>query len=142
MNHNCRSALLYEALKKRILILDGAMGTMLQSFHPEEADFRGDILKDHPVPLKGNNDVLGLTRPEFPRNVHRMYLEAGADIIMLDNMPINTMKKCVELIDKKAIVEASGNVNLDTIKEIAATGVDIISSSAIVASCAPTFDLM
>ena len=53
MNHNCRSALLRECLKQRILILDGAMGTMLQSFHPEEADFRGEILKDHPVPLKG-----------------------------------------------------------------------------------------
>ncbi len=93
MNHNCRSALLYEALKKRILILDGAMGTMLQSFHPEEADFRGDILKDHPVPLKGNNDVLGLTRPEFPRNVHRMYLEAGADIIETNTFNSNKVSQ-------------------------------------------------
>ena len=93
MNHNCRSALLYEALKKRILILDGAMGTMLQSFQPEEADFRGDILKDHPVPLKGNNDVLGLTRPEFPRNVHRMYLEAGADIIETNTFNSNKVSQ-------------------------------------------------
>jgi nicotinate-nucleotide pyrophosphorylase (carboxylating) len=64
----------------------------------------------------------------------------GADIIMLDNMSISTMKECVALINNRAIVEASGNVNLDTIKEIAATGVDIISSSAIVAK-APTLDL-
>ena len=64
----------------------------------------------------------------------------GADIIMLDNMDLETMKKCVELINGKAIVEASGNVNLNTVHDIAATGVDIISSSAIVAK-APTLDL-
>ena len=64
----------------------------------------------------------------------------GADIIMLDNMSIDTMKKCVEIIDDKAIIEASGNVNLNTVKDIASTGVDIISSSAIVAK-APTLDL-
>ena len=59
---------------------------------------------------------------------------------MLDNMPLDLMKECVKLIDGKAIVEASGNVNLDTIREIASTGVDIISSSAVVAK-APTLDL-
>ena len=64
----------------------------------------------------------------------------GVDIIMLDNMPVKLMKECVDLISGRAIVEASGNVNLDTIREIAATGVDIISSSAIVAK-APTLDL-
>ncbi len=63
-----------------------------------------------------------------------------ADIIMLDNMPIETMKKAVELINHQAIVEASGNVNLSTVNTIASTGVDIISSSAIVAK-APTLDL-
>ncbi len=64
----------------------------------------------------------------------------GADIIMLDNMSNETMKECVKLIDGRAIVEASGNVNLNTVHDIAATGVDIISSSAIVAK-APTLDL-
>ena len=63
-----------------------------------------------------------------------------ADIIMLDNMPVETMKKAVELINHQAIVEASGNVNLSTVNAIASTGVDIISSSAIVAK-APTLDL-
>lgn len=63
-----------------------------------------------------------------------------ADIIMLDNMSLETMKECVKLINGKAIVEASGNVNLNTVHDIAATGVDIISSSAIVAK-APTLDL-
>jgi len=67
-------------------------------------------------------------------------IEVKADIIMLDNMPVETMKKAVELINHQAIVEASGNVNLSTVKAIASTGVDIISSSAIVAK-APTLDL-
>ncbi len=67
-------------------------------------------------------------------------LKSEVDIIMLDNMPVTLMKECVELINGKAIVEASGNVNLNTIKEIASTGVNIISSSAIVAK-APTLDL-
>ena len=67
-------------------------------------------------------------------------IACGADIIMLDNMSLETMKECVELINGKAIVEASGNVNLASIHEIASTGVDIISSSAIVAK-APTLDL-
>ena len=67
-------------------------------------------------------------------------ISCGADIIMLDNMSLDKMSECVKLINGKAIVEASGNVNLDTVKSIAATGVDIISSSAIVAK-APTLDL-
>jgi nicotinate-nucleotide diphosphorylase (carboxylating) len=67
-------------------------------------------------------------------------VEVKADIIMLDNMPVETMQKAVELINHQAIVEASGNVNLSTVNAIASTGVDIISSSAIVAK-APTLDL-
>lgn len=67
-------------------------------------------------------------------------VEVKTDIIMLDNMPVETMKKAVELINHQAIVEASGNVNLSTVNAIASTGVDIISSSAIVAK-APTLDL-
>ncbi len=67
-------------------------------------------------------------------------LECRADIIMLDNMPVDTMKKAVEYINHRAIVEASGNVNLQTVNSIASTGVDIISSSAIVAK-APTLDI-
>jgi len=68
-------------LKKRILILDGAMGTMLQRYQFSEDDFCGKRFKNHPSPLKGNNDLLSITRPEAIEEVHRMYLEAGADII-------------------------------------------------------------
>ena len=67
-------------------------------------------------------------------------LDAGADIIMLDNMSLEDMKKAVELINGKAVVEASGNVNLETVNAIAATGVDIISTSAMQAK-AGTLDL-
>ena len=67
-------------------------------------------------------------------------LPLGVDIIMLDNMDLETMKTAVELIDHKAIVEASGNVRLETVRAIAECGVDIISSSAIVAK-APTLDI-
>ncbi len=70
-----------DIIKERILILDGAMGTMLQSYGLEEADFRGKQFKDVPGLLKGNNDILNLTRPDVVEEVHRRYLEAGADII-------------------------------------------------------------
>lgn len=72
---------IYEAIQKRILVLDGAMGTMIQQHKLEEADFRGERFKNHPSPLKGNNDLLSITRPDIILDIHRQYLEAGADII-------------------------------------------------------------
>ena len=68
-------------LKKRILVLDGAMGTMIQRHKLQEEDFRGERFKNHSRDLKGNNDLLSITRPEIIQNIHRAYLEAGADII-------------------------------------------------------------
>jgi 5-methyltetrahydrofolate--homocysteine methyltransferase len=68
-------------LKKRILIIDGAMGTMIQRYKLTEEDFRGERFKDHPSDVKGNNDLLNLTRPDVIRAVHADYLNAGADII-------------------------------------------------------------
>ncbi len=65
----------------KILILDGAMGTMIQRYDLGEADFRGEVFKDWPVRLQGNNDLIALTRPDVLRAIHRAYLEAGADII-------------------------------------------------------------
>lgn len=69
-----------DILTERILVLDGAMGTMIQRHKLEEADFRNDQLKDHPKSLKGNNDLLSITRPEIIKDIHRQYFEAGADI--------------------------------------------------------------
>ena len=73
--------MLLKELKKRILVLDGAMGTMIQRYKLTEADYRGERFKDFLVPLKGNNDLLTLTQPEIIKAIHREYLEAGADII-------------------------------------------------------------
>ena len=70
-----------KALQQRILVLDGAMGTMLQAYKFEEEDFRGDRFTTHPSPLKGNNDLLSLTQPEAIKAVHRAYFEVGADIV-------------------------------------------------------------
>ncbi|MCB0726546.1 MAG: methionine synthase [Ignavibacteriae bacterium] len=69
-----------QILKDRILILDGAMGTMIQRHKLEEEDFRGERFKDHKHSLKGNNDLLSITRPDIIKDIHRKYFEAGADI--------------------------------------------------------------
>lgn len=70
-----------QELQKRILVLDGAMGTMIQQYPLEEADFRSSRFKDHPTPVKGNNDLLSLTQPEIIKSIHRAYFEVGADIV-------------------------------------------------------------
>ncbi|MGL4565867.1 MAG: homocysteine S-methyltransferase family protein, partial [Halioglobus sp.] len=72
---------LERALQTRILVLDGAMGTMIQAEGLQDADYRGERFVDHPYDLKGNNDLLSLTRPDIIAGIHRRYLDAGADII-------------------------------------------------------------
>ena len=78
---NERTALLYQASATRILLLDGAMGTMIQSYKLTEADYRGERFKDFPHDLKGNNDLLTLTQPQIIREIQAKYLEAGSDIL-------------------------------------------------------------
>lgn len=72
---------IYQEIQKRILVLDGAMGTMLQEYKFTEEDFRGERFKDYPTPLQGNNDLLSITQPEAVKEVHRKYFAAGADIV-------------------------------------------------------------
>ena len=72
---------LHNAIAQRILVLDGAMGTMIQRLGFEEADYRGERFADHAHEIKGNNDLLCLTQPEAISRIHRQYLDAGADII-------------------------------------------------------------
>lgn len=74
-------SIIWKLLQERILILDGAMGTMIQRYTLEEKDFRNNYFEDHPNSLKGNNDLLSLTRPDIIKEIHRQYFEAGADII-------------------------------------------------------------
>jgi 5-methyltetrahydrofolate--homocysteine methyltransferase len=80
-----------ELLHERILILDGAMGTMIQGFELKEEDYRGERFADIPALLKGNNDLLSLTRPELIKNIHRQYVEAGADIISTNTFNANAI---------------------------------------------------
>lgn len=72
---------LIEILKKKIVVLDGAMGTSIQNYNLNEKDFRGDLLKDFHKDQKGNNDILSITKPEIIKEIHRSFLEAGSDMI-------------------------------------------------------------
>ncbi|QXP73580.1 homocysteine S-methyltransferase family protein [Tenacibaculum sp. AHE15PA] len=72
---------IYKEIQKRILVLDGAMGTMLQAYKFTEADFRGERFKEYLTPLQGNNDLLSITQPNAIKEVHAKYFEAGADIV-------------------------------------------------------------
>ncbi len=76
-----RGAALAAILRQRIVVLDGAMGTMIQRFKLTEADYRGERFKDHPKSLKGNGDLLQITRPDIIESIHEQYLQAGADIV-------------------------------------------------------------
>ena len=82
-----------EIAKERILLIDGAMGTMLQAYQLEEADFRDDRFKDHPSDLKGNNDLLSLSRPDVVEAIHTAYLEAGADLIETNTFNANAISQ-------------------------------------------------
>lgn len=81
MNTLASNKTLRDALSQRILLLDGAMGTMIQSHKLQDADFRGERFKDHPSELVGNSDLLSLTQADIIRDIHLAYLEAGADIL-------------------------------------------------------------
>lgn len=86
-----RQEQLYKALESRILILDGAMGTMIQKYRFSEADYRGDRFCEFEHPLQGNNDLLSLTQPEAILRIHQQYLEVGADIIETNTFSSTTI---------------------------------------------------
>ena len=88
-----RTEMLRAALAEKILVLDGAMGTMIQSFNVAENDFRCGRFSSHPVPLKGNNDILNITRPDIIREIHSRYLAAGADIIETNTFNSNIVSQ-------------------------------------------------
>ena len=82
-----------DIFKKKILIIDGAMGTMVQSYKLNESDFRGDRFKNHSDDLQGNNEILSITRPDVISAIHRSYLEAGADIIETNTFSANSISQ-------------------------------------------------
>jgi 5-methyltetrahydrofolate--homocysteine methyltransferase len=84
---------IYEALKNRVLLLDGAMGTMIQRHKLTEADFRGERFKNHPCDLKGNNDLLSITQPHIIENIHSEYFKAGSDIVETNTFSANKISQ-------------------------------------------------
>jgi len=88
-----KADLIRSLLQERVLLLDGAMGTMIQRYGLEEQDFRGERFRSHPLDLKGNNDLLSLTRPGVIREIHEAYLEAGADIIETNTFNANSISQ-------------------------------------------------
>jgi 5-methyltetrahydrofolate--homocysteine methyltransferase len=91
-NHES-DALLRELFARRIALLDGAMGTMIQRHPLTEADFRGERFKDHGHDLKGNNDLLSITRPDVIKGIHRAYFEAGSDIVETNTFSTTTVSQ-------------------------------------------------
>ncbi|MEP7128845.1 MAG: homocysteine S-methyltransferase family protein [Chitinophagales bacterium] len=98
-------------LDQRIMILDGAMGTMIQRYQLKEADYRGGRFKDYPTDLKGNNDLLSITQPTIIRDIHEAYLEAGADIV--ETNTFNAQK--ISLADYK-MESLAYEINLESAK--------------------------
>ena len=92
MERNSSECLL-KKLDEEIVLLDGAMGTMIQQHKLEEKDFRNEALADHPNPLQGNNDLLSITRPEIIEQIHTDYLEAGARILGTNTFNANRISQ-------------------------------------------------
>ena len=84
---------LKRSLEERILVLDGAMGSMIQGYGLEETDFRGTLFKDHPSELQGDNELLSLTRPDVIRQIHDQFFEAGADLIETNTFGSNAVSQ-------------------------------------------------
>ena len=93
MSDDATTQRLKKLIEERIVLFDGAMGTMIQRAGLEEADFRGDRFRDHPGSLQGNNDLLVLTRPDVIRGIHQEYLDAGADIIETNTFNANAFSQ-------------------------------------------------
>ncbi|WP_404338572.1 homocysteine S-methyltransferase family protein [Pseudoalteromonas mariniglutinosa] len=110
-NMTNKSQQLKDALAQRILILDGAMGTMIQEYKLEEQDYRGERFKDWHVLIKGNNDLLSLTQPKIITDIHRGYLAAGADII-----ETNTFNSTTISMEDYDMASLSREINLQSAK--------------------------
>lgn len=105
-------------LEQRILILDGGMGTLIQSYKLEEKDFRGARFADHPCDVKGNNDLLSLTQPQIIRDIHRAYFEAGADIV--ETNTFNGTSIAMADYQMEDLVYELNKVSAELAKEVAA----------------------
>jgi 5-methyltetrahydrofolate--homocysteine methyltransferase len=93
MNTIAASSSIETILQQRILIMDGAMGTMIQAQALSEKDFRGEKFRDHPIDLKGNNEILNLTRPDVIKSIHADFLNSGADIVATNTFTANSVSQ-------------------------------------------------
>ena len=84
---------LERSIRERILVIDGAMGSLIQAYELAEADYRGERFASHPTDLKGNSDVLSLTRPDVIREIHERYLEAGADLVTTNSFTASSISQ-------------------------------------------------
>ena len=100
-----------EAAKSRILVLDGAMGTMIQQEKPDEATYRGDRFKDHGQDVGGNNELLSLTQPDMIRRIHEDFTAAGADILCTNTFGANRISQA-----DYGMEELSREMNLESVK--------------------------
>ena len=105
-----RTSRLRDLLRERILVMDGAMGTMIQTYQLDEAAFRGDRFGDHPTELRGANDLLVLTQPDIIRSIHAGYLAAGADCAYPILCPVGMIADLVRRIDGPINVLAAEGV--------------------------------
>lgn len=114
-----KEASVLDRSKERILVLDGAMGTMIMASNPKEEDFRGERFADHTVALKGCNDVLCLTKPELIKDIHRQYLEAGADIISTNTFNANRLSLAEYHLNKEVeeICRAGARIARETVED-------------------------
>jgi len=110
---------IFDEIEKRVLVLDGAMGTMIQDYKLSEEDFRGERFKNHPVDLKGNNDLLSVTRPDVIKAIHEEYLKAGADLI-----ETNTFNGTSISLADYQMEDLAYEINLESAKIAKATAVE------------------
>jgi len=110
-------------IQKKVLVLDGAMGTMIQKKRLSEDDFRGDRFNNHPSNLQGNNDILCITKPEIIKQIHEAFLNAGADIIETNTFNANSISQldyntedCVIEINREAAKIAREAADAFTLK--------------------------
>ena len=121
-----RISKLNQALKERILILDGAMGSMIQTYKLQEQDYRGKQFADYHLDVKGNNDLLSITKPEVIQEIHTAYLEAGADII-----ETNTFNGTRASMADYEMEELAAEINLESAKLARAAADDVESPTGI-----------
>ncbi len=110
---------LKKQLARRILVLDGAMGTMIQRYGLTENQYRGDMFPDHHIDLKGNNDILSLTQPDIIREIHKQYLDAGADFLETNTFNANALSQAD--YDLSELVYDMNLVSAKIVKELTTT---------------------